>query len=275
MEGVLYPRAGRDRNGEVTSLHHHLVLSLLGESKIPASYHVSGLKKEISEARPHTIVLSSEVLSREYLSSQVFRDLQAMFPNAKREWIIFLRRQDKLAASRYAEMIKVGILKWPDGIRSVILPYYLDHRLRLERLRYAVKSDRILAISFEDVQPNVVDGFLRNCKLPSVLQPNTSRRLNESYPWGVLHMLRLANALPPRVGSLARRGILSLGLRLARTQLRALVNWGYPLSEEKANWILGQYASSNRWVEEQYLAGRPLLSNQAVKDVERSVGEII
>jgi len=139
--GILYPKAGRGiKNEIVMPLHHPLILSLIDDNDQAAFFHIEALRTEIHEAAPTTVIISSEVLSREYLSSQVFRDIQRIFPEASRTWMIYLRRQDRLAMSRYAEGIKTGVVAWPDNIRHTLQPINLDHRLRLERLQHGVRS---------------------------------------------------------------------------------------------------------------------------------------
>lgn len=126
--GILYPKAGRMRNGKMLPWHHPLVLSLIEELNRDGGCHlhyseiVSDMSEEIKETKPDTVIISSEVLAREHLSSQVFRDIKSLFPKAERIWVAYLRKQDNLAISRYAEHIKVGILSWPDSIRHVTRP---------------------------------------------------------------------------------------------------------------------------------------------------------
>jgi len=207
------------------------------------------------------VVISSEVLSRANLSSQVFRDIQDIFPNASRSWIIYLRRQDRLAVSRYAHDIKRGRVAWPDNMRNVLRATYLDHRLRLERLHYAVGDDLVIPVPFDDKDNGLIEGFARAAGMPmdGTVFPET--RDNESLPWGTLYLLRVAHTLPGPLRRFARRGVFFLGRRIVKTRARRILDWPGPLASERAAEVRKQYEASNPWVEDTYREGRRFLTS--------------
>lgn len=220
------------------------------------------MRNEIEEAKPHSVIISSEVLAREYLSSQVFRDLQNIFPKAERVWVAYLRKQDDLAMSRYAEHIKVGILSWPDGIRHVTRPEYLDHRLRLERLTYAVGDDRIVPVSFDARKRDLTESFFEAGGLtPPEPMPQATRD-NTSLPWRTLYFLRYANALPGPLRRFARRVVRGLSRRIGGSKARRLLDAKRPLTQSQAQEVRKRFAASNRWVEETYWGGASLLTSE-------------
>ena len=216
---------------------------------------------EIEASKPHTIIISSEVLAREYLSSQVSRELQGIFPEAERIWVAYLRRQDDLAMSRYAEHIKVGILSWPDGIRHVTRPEYLDHRLRLERLTYALGDDKIVPVSFDARKRDLMESFFEAGGLtPPEPMPHATRD-NTSLPWRTLYFLRYANALPGPLRRFAIRVIRGVSRRIEGSRRRYLLDAKRPLKPRQAEELRKRFAVSNRWVEETYWGGAKFLTS--------------
>ena len=254
--GILYPRAGRSqKDGTVETLHHPLIKSLIDEHDRTAVSRIASLRSEIEDASPSTVILSSEVLSREYLSSQVLRDLQTIFPEASRTWVIYLRRQDQLAMSRYAEWIKVGLVAWPDGVRQALQPLYLDHRMRLERLQQAVGPDMIVPVAFDAAKTRLMASFFEAAGLDMPGALPSAPHANASLPWGTLQLLRIANALPGSGQRVARRAVYTLNRRLVSTRARRLLEWPKPLSPRQAADVRTAYDASNRWVEDTFWNG--------------------
>lgn len=259
--GILFPKAGRYRNGALLHFHHPLMLSLLDEYDQPASEHILSLRDEISGAHPDTVILSSEVLSREYLSSQVFSDLRKIFPSAQKTWIVYLRRQDSLAMSRYAEHIKMGLLSWPDSIRHILRSDFLDHRLRLERLKHAVGDDEIVPVSFDAQKSRLMLSFFEASQLEHPNPLPESPKENVSLPWTTLYCLRVNNAFPAPVRRVGRRLILGASQRIFGTRAGHFISRAPPLSSKKSAEILYRYNASNRWVETTYWKGIRHLTN--------------
>lgn len=259
--GCLYPRAGRTDDRERHTINHHpLLRSMIGDSPRPLDQQVAALAKEIAAANPQVVVLSSEILSREYLSAAPFETIRKLFPHARREWVIFLRRQADVLVSRYSEMIKTRDILWPHGIEMVDSPFYLDHRLRLEKLRYAVQDDTIKVLSFDAQKKRVLEAFFETCGLDVAADKDSgSYHRNTSLPWGTLHILRLTNRLPRPLERYARSAALLVGRTLANTPAGFLVSWGHPLSARAREAIAQRYRAGNRWVEEEYFGGAPVL----------------
>ena len=275
--GILFPKAGRNwiSNPEHKSNHTPLVMSLSGElffgNAAPETAKiVPDLKHEIDEANPHSIIISSEELARPYYSAEVLHDLKRIFPKAQRVWVVYVRSQDDLVLSHYAQRLRTGMLSWPDSIRHVMLPELLDHRLRLERLAYAVGEDKIVPVSFAARQGDLIESFFEagGITRPSPL-PWTSRA-NKSLPWRTLYCLRYANALPSPLRWRVRRIIVEWSRRIEGSRLRRLLDAKLPLTQQEAENLRTRYEASNRWVEETYWGGtRDLTSVPEAGGAER------
>lgn len=261
-EKVLYPKAGRwIRNGRLLVMHHPFAWSLMGQSDQPVSEHIEALRKEIEETRPWTVILSSEHLSLFNNSSQVFRDIKTMFPRATRTWVIYLRRQDHLAMSRYAENVKTGKIKWPDGLWRGVLAPGLDFRLVLERLHYAVGDDAIIPVSFDARKADLVTSFCEASGIRTLDTALNETRKNTALAWGTLRTLRMVNAIPGSPGRFIRRVVFSLDRRISATRFRWLLDWPEPLSPTKKVELLRKHEDSNRWVERTYWNNRSYLTD--------------
>lgn len=259
---ILYPKAGRVRNGEIMSRHHPLAWSLMGETDQPLSVHIEPLRQEVKDAAPSVVILSSEHLCGANLPPNVLQDIKQIFPSADRTWIIYLRRQDRLAMSRYAENIKTGKVAWPSGIRSRISVPSLDFKMVIQRLQHTVGDDKLVPVSFDASKAKLIQSF---CETAGIAAPDgrlADIRENTGLPWGTLQALRLANAIPGLAGRFSRRKIFSLYRRIAATSFSWMLDWPAPLSPAKQAEVLKTFEDSNRWVEttfwndERFLTGR-------------------
>ena len=127
-------------------------------------------------------------------------------------------------------------------------------------MRYAVSDDPLVVVPFDKVKQDLVTEFFRYCSVEVGIATELHNRENRSHPWGVLHALRVANALPRGLGGFCRRGALFLGRRLAGTRLRFLVDWGHPVTTRERADIMARYRETNRWVEMTYFDGEHVLT---------------
>jgi len=264
--GYLYPCSGRmHERGFLGKNHHPFIRTIICENTLSLDKQLEELKHEIANNSPQTIIISSEILSREYLSSEPFEYIRTLFPHAKREWIIALRGQADVLTSRYAELIKTRKIAWPQGIEMIDSPLYLDHRLRLEKLRYAVKDDPIKVLSYDAEKSRLLEAFFEIAQL-GVPESTSTYHRNTSLPWGALHILRLTNNMPTFSQRYVRGLVSLIAKRLAKSRASFLVSWGYPLSKLQRETMTRQYRSSNRWVEKKYFDGRRLLNPDSSND---------
>ena len=257
-KGFLYPKAGRREKGRLTHLHHPLALAVAEGSKPAVAAILSDLADEIAGHGPDRIFLSSEVLAREKLSARVFSDLRALFPHAGVSWLLYVRRQDDLLVSRYAEAIKRGLVAWPDDVLTLDQPKFLDHRLRIEKLRQAVPDDPLIVASFDAEKRHLIPALFERLGLPTDGLDEAEVHANRSMPWGVLSVLRRTNALPRPVGT----PLAALARLAGRILPRSAVAWGTPITDAERQAVRERYRESNLWVERVYFGTEPVLTNQ-------------
>lgn len=256
FQAVLYSKGGRFRRDDLEHYHHPLLAALWVGDAADLGRHAEEIREEIAQTQPATLLLSSEMLARASAGPELFGRLQALFPFAQRSWLYYLRRQDDLLASVYAERIKRGMLAWPTRIDELDRPEILDHRFRIERLQSCVGADRVIVKSFETERGDLVGSVLEQVSVTRdasfVAVPNA----NESLPLLTVQALRYANALPrgaERMGhSLAWKiagGLSALGLNRRKA--------GLILDSASRARIRAKYAESNAYVERTYFAGRP------------------
>lgn len=255
-QGVLYPEAGRREDGRLTHYHHPLMRALLADDRAAVARHADELRAEIAKAQPAALLLSSEMLARPNLGPEPFARLRALFPSAGRSWLHYLRRQEDLLASLYAEGVKRGTLAWPTGIWDLDRPERLDHRFRIETLQSCVGDDRVIVKSFETARGDLVGSLLAELGVTVDASFADVPNANQSLPLGTVQALRYANALPGSAGKRARsltrqiaRGLSALGLNRRRT--------GSILDADARARIRAKYADSNAEVERTYFGGRP------------------
>ena len=92
--GCLYPRAGRAAGTKLVHYHHPLFLSVIEGRLADFDRQLFEIGREVEHRQPDIVLLSSEVLARQNLSDGVFDRIIAAFPNAQREWVYVVRRQD-------------------------------------------------------------------------------------------------------------------------------------------------------------------------------------
>lgn len=254
-QGVLYPEGGRRRAGRLVHYHHPLISSLIAGDAVAIGKHADEIRAEIAETQPEALLLSSEMLARPKLGAKVSHRLQALFPSARRSWLHYLRRQDDLLASLYAEKIKRGTLAWPARIEELDRPEILDHRVRIERLQSRVGADRVIVKSFETARGDLVGSVLEELGVTMDASFAEVPNANESLPLWTVQALRYANALPGGAKRTGRSltwkiagGLSAIGLNRRKS--------GLSLDAAARARIRAKYAESNAHVEQTYFAGR-------------------
>jgi hypothetical protein len=140
--GLLYPAAGIPSG----SAGHHCVPWAFGRGRRHTAAVVDSfqaLKKEIRASVADTVLLSSEELERQNCpTGRIARDLE--LGAGKCIIVLFVRRQDELIASAYAEQVK-------QGRHFPALSDFVDAQLKLRRGDY-----HALLMSWRRVLPKVI-----------------------------------------------------------------------------------------------------------------------
>lgn len=226
--GCLYPDAGRFPNqGQEVINHHPLTRSMIGDNQRP-------LDEQVAASDLQTVVLPREILSCKYLSSEPFETIRMLFPHPRRKWKIFMLRQVYLLVSQ----------------PMVDLHIYLDHRLRLEKLKSAAEDDPIRMLLFEEQKKHLLEHFFGNWGFTVAAEKDLEfHNRNPSLLWGTPHMLRLTNRLSHPLEWYARIATLLAARTLANTPAPFLVYLGLPLPMQTGTSIAQRCRASNRWVE--------------------------
>lgn len=249
--GILYPKSGRWKDERLWPMHHPMALSILDGNNNEFIRHIRGMKEEIQESQAHTIVLSTEVLSRETAGQALYEKLMGVFPKAKRNWILYLRKQDELLMSIYSERVKIALLKWPDNIHSLNDEVFLNHERRIEKLRKFTDTDNIIVCSYDKNKRDVVAHFLNLIGICEIRGYEMPIRQNESLGWGLVEALRIVNALPGPARRLGRRVMFRINSEMKKRNL-GFFELGTPLSDKQREEILLKYKEANDRVEAKF-----------------------
>ena len=263
-KGLLYPLAGRTRNQRTSNAHHPLVTSILENAEDEIAKFLYALREEIAVHQPQKLLLSTEVLAREWLTEDVFETLQNLFPHSNRVWIAVLRRQDDLLLSHYQEDVKRNRVKSPNDGKSrgrftsttqlwqLDRPEILDHSRRLDKIQPYVDGDEMRPLLFEAIKQNLHQAILQ---ITEVAFDNSFRlpaRKNESLPWRVLYALQAVNRLPEPLSSRTSKAIRAATRIAAKLGLQPLLAGSAPLSKADRWNVMAKYAASNRQLCERY-----------------------
>lgn len=189
--GILYPKAGRH---EFHPYHHPFFAALI-KRESHADEILSALEREVADAKPDLVLMSSEYLSRDSLTQENLGTLRSAL-RSDPIFLFYLRSQDEFALSRYAERIKQGILGYPQSIWDCT--ELLDYQKFLGRFELVFGRDSIVVRSFADARRSgLVDDFASAIRKPGIAKlskPDTGA--NQRYCWLHLALLRHANPHP-------------------------------------------------------------------------------
>jgi len=251
-QGLLYPKCGR---GTVAPEQHwEFGEAVLHADTAALDQFITDIDAEIEAAQAERILISTEVLSRKYVTAQDLARIPQMFPKANRVWVALLRRQDTLASSLYAEQLKKGLIAYPDNEARIYGPEFLDHWQRLCLIAQASEADRIILGSFEVMKADLVANFLAmiECRVELETAVQRSGRQNVALPGNALSLLRMINALPNRVSWRIRQGVIAF----AQSQPGA---FGASRLEAKVpENLMERYRQGNRAIEDSFFAGRDM-----------------
>ena len=251
--GVLYPRAGREAGQR--HFHHPIVDALLADDGPAIARFRTELADEIAAVEPHTAILSSEALSRESVGAHHLRRLKECVPSDEVVAIVTLRRQDEMLLSRYAERVKVGVIRWPYSIFDLERDIVLDYDRITRELVEVFGRERVVVKLFETVKRDLVGDFLRECGVdPNGIALRDDRQ-NARMLWSVLAVKRFANTLPKPLQPIVSRGSRAIDRWARRRGWGAVLDRRAPLGTAERERLLGAYLPSNRKVEAEFFGG--------------------
>jgi hypothetical protein len=187
--GWLYPRTGWTAGG-----HHNLAYELLGRKRFSeAAGRLSELEAEIAQA-PNAIVSSEEL---EFLELAEVRRLKAAIGERETRILVYLRRQDALIGSTYAQQVKMGARMKPFddyALASLYNPRF-DFAQLLSRWGgvFGREALEVAVVSDETAGPRLYDDFLARVGLGEAADlPRPGKRMNESPTAAEIEILRRA-----------------------------------------------------------------------------------
>lgn len=271
--GFLYPKTGRRRDGYGGALKPHhasLFLAILNDEGAGATAMSAELEQEIATTYPQRVVLSSEVLSRESVTQHDLERIKSLLPRMPIQVVVYLRRQDDIVMSRYAERVVRGRIGWPRGIAAVETEIQLDYAAALAPVCAVFGSENVLVRSYDAERNNIIDDFLAACAIGCRLEGAAEYRRNVRPLWGTLEAIRLANALPLGIRDIIRRNLLRADKYLRRTPLARRLDRPMPLSTGDRDRILSRCHQSNHQIERAFFAGAQVFPLEADSEPTRA-----
>lgn len=231
-QGILYPRSGR--RSETDPAHHALFLSFLGNKPLHfarpfwpryASHeYVLQLQGEIDAFRASTVILSSEHLFSPVFDEECMANIRKQMSFS--ENVVFycvLRPIEDLLPSLYAQHVS-GLSQASRSPRKYLQleegAGTFDYEGRLRMLEDVFGAEKVIVQNYENVRTDIVRPFRDVVGYEpdsdwAPLPVESNRRLS----WPVLHLMRLANALP-LANRPARRALTLLDSGLFRGRIR-------------------------------------------------------
>lgn len=190
--GILYPDAGRGRIGKPQHWHFGDAIAR-GDKEYLVKFQ-KDLSAEIERLSPSTLLFSTEVLSREAIHEDNFRTIREIFDSAQIKILLFLRRQDSLLASRYAEHLKKG---GRQRIEDFQRGRILDHLKRIERIMDSIEGCRVVLFPFELCKGRLEKSIMDFLEIPMKDEHlYIQETMNPSLPWGGLASTGIDQSAP-------------------------------------------------------------------------------
>jgi hypothetical protein len=251
--GILYPRAGRDAE---MHYHHPIFQDVIEDGRPMNTCLVEEIIDESNRKDASRVLLSSEMISRSSVTEEQLQEIRNSFGKNRVSIIVYLRKQDTMLQSMYAERVKRGLLVAPDTIFDI--EGSLDYHAFIVKFANVFGKQAITIRIFEHAVQNIymdLIGALGASTEAEYAIPD--RRRNERLPWSYIELLRHANAT-----TLGRKIVLhSLMRRLALSMRRLLPNLmdrPGPLKNSERASLIQAYTESNRRLAQEYLDRRDL-----------------
>jgi len=290
-QGVVYPEVLGPGN------HTHLVAACMDDDvwdrvkanilaihSLPPRAFRERLQAEFARALKeagdwHTVIASSELIhSRLLLPSEIDR-LFAMFrPHVDDiEVLLFLRRQDRLALSRFSTALRGGFsdfdavfgsiapsnyFRLPPGLAIDDLVDYFDYRRLIERFLPHLPVEKIKVVLYpeEEGGGDSVTEFARLAGLDPALAGGASQRINLPMPVEAQYVMSEVNKLLPMSFPSGRR---NRHLKKLHAEIEASVRGTRRQARRAdAQTFAARYEASNAWVRETFFPQRASLFSE-------------
>ncbi|MFI8622636.1 hypothetical protein ACIGBN_16970 [Marinomonas sp. NPDC078689] len=257
--GILYPRIGRHKRN---NNHHSFFLPFITTGKPIDPTDVSLMMEEAVARRCHTVLLSSEVLSRPNLSDDQLQAIRAVFSGYEVEVIMSLRRQDDFQESRYAERVKKGLIGFSETIEDIEAES-LDYYGFVGRYAAIFGREAITITSYDrDKREGLLVRFLSILGIPSFDGFQTRKQsLNARYSWRYIEFIRRVNRYKLGRFIVTQKAFRVVGSRLSTYLSKwfpRFMNQPKPISAEEKKALFAEYKASNERLENEYLNGERL-----------------
>jgi hypothetical protein len=258
--GVLWPKSGR-----AGGAHHNIAYELLGRPRFdPSLGGLDDLLRETSDAE--RAVVSSEDM--EFLELGGVRALKARLGDRDVKVVVYLRRQDELIASTYAQQVKMGALLGPfeEYARASLYAPRFDFSQLLGRWTGVFGGEAIQAgVSMPDAPPEaLIQDFATRVGLDPVLLAGARlRRLNVSPSANSVELIRRTTRILKRHGRKPSPEIMPAVIRAVEARVAAepeLQNGKLGLPPDLYARAAGRFGAGNRAVATRYLSDPTALS---------------
>ncbi|MDN2584213.1 hypothetical protein [Aquibium sp. ELW1220] len=214
----------------------------------------------------HTVIGSSELIhSRLLLPSEIDRLFETFRPHVDEiEVVLFLRRQDRLALSRFSTALRGGFSEF-DAVFGSIAPSnyfrlppghaiddmvdYFDYRRLIERFLPHLPIEKIKVVLYpEDMNAGTdsVAEFIQLAGLDAALVEGPTDRMNLPMPVEAQYVMSEVNKLLPMSFPSGRR---NLHLKKLHTEIEATVHGTRrQVRRADAEAFVARYGESNEWV---------------------------
>jgi len=247
-EGILYPQAGRDARHHC---HHPLFREFIETGQCIDASLVADVLDEGERRGALRILLSSEMLSRKCVTGDQLQEIRQSFRNNRFSIIVYLRRQDALLQSMYAERVKRGLLAAPDTIHDIDV--CLDFHKFIRKYSAVFGENAITIRIYEHASHGIFMDFLEALGASfdsEYVLPE--RRRNERLPWLYVELLRRANTT-----ALGRKIAVHPLIRQTAIKMRQLfpnaMDRPEPITAAEREILIQTYKESNTRLAQEFL----------------------
>lgn len=247
--GILYPTAGRHvKEGlgprghwaKRAAQHHAFFLSLIPSVELiqakpyrplhAATAFARMISEEVRERDPRCVLLSSEYLFYPEFDADALHRMVSLLGLDPIEIFLVLRRQDRWAASLYAQRVK-GATRYTKSFEHHVAELeargLLDYPTRIEVFERVFGSDNLHLCWYERLGADPVGALLARVKLKTWVERMAPARSNVRPSWAAVRALRVSNTVPG-AGQSVRRIVTALDGSLAASRARTWLDaaWG-------------------------------------------------